>query len=107
MVAGQHISAEDTLLRVQRIQAITIGWMSLEAGVSLWAAWRAKSPALLAFGGDSGIELLSAVIVLWRFRNRLADEVAERRAARIAGAVLLVLAVLIVASSAATLLGNL
>lgn len=105
MVAEQQISAEDTVRRVQRIQAITIGWMSLEAGASLWASWRARSPALLAFGGDSAIELLSAVVVLWRFRNRLADEVAERRAARIAGVLLFALAALIVASSAVTLLG--
>jgi divalent metal cation (Fe/Co/Zn/Cd) transporter len=79
--------------------------MSVEAGVSLWAAWRARSPALFAFGGDSGIELLSAVVVFWRFRKDLADEVAERRAARIAGGLLLALAVLIVACSALTFLG--
>jgi hypothetical protein len=33
----------------------------MEAAVSLFAAWRARSPALLAFGGDSAIELFSAV----------------------------------------------
>ncbi len=105
MAAGQQISAEHTLRRIQQIQTITIGWMSVEAGVSLWAAWRARSPALFAFGGDSGIELLSAIVVLWRFRKHLADEVAERRASRIAGILLLALAVLIVVSSALTLLG--
>jgi len=104
MAAGAQISTEDTLRRVRRIQTITIGWMSVEAGVSLWAAWRAKSPALLAFGGDSGIELFSAVIVLWRFRNQLTDENAERRAARIAGVLLLALALFVVVSSALTLL---
>ena len=105
MAAGQQISAERTLRRIQQIQTITIGWMSVEAGMSLWAAWRARSPALFAFGGDSGIELLSAIVVLLRFRQHLADEVAERRAARIAGALLFALAVLIVTSSAVTLLG--
>lgn len=105
MAAGQRISAEDTLRRIQQILTITIGWMSVEAGVSLWAAWRARSPALFAFGGDSGIELLSAIVVLWRFRKHLADEVAERRASRIAGILLLALAVLIVVSSALTFLG--
>jgi len=104
MAAGQKISAEDTLRRVQRIQAITIAWMSVEAGVALWVAWRAKSPALLAFGGDSGIELFSAVIVLGRFRKHLADENGERRAARIAGVLLVTLALFIVASSLLTLL---
>jgi divalent metal cation (Fe/Co/Zn/Cd) transporter len=105
MAAGVLLSDEDTLRRIQRIQAITIGWMSVEAGVSLWAAWRAKSPTLLAFGGDSGIELFSAVIVLWRFRSHLSDESAERRASRIAGVLLLALTLFIVASSALTLLG--
>jgi hypothetical protein len=38
--------------------------MSVEAVVSLFAAWRARSPVLLAFGGDSGIELFSAIVVL-------------------------------------------
>jgi divalent metal cation (Fe/Co/Zn/Cd) transporter len=105
MVAGVPLSDEGTLRRIQRIQAITIGWMSVEAGVSLWAAWRAKSPTLLAFGGDSGIELFSAVIVLWRFRSHLSDERAERRASRIAGVLLLALTLFIAASSALTLLG--
>lgn len=105
MAAGSEISAERTLRRIQQIQTITIGWMSVEVGVSLWAASRARSPALFAFGGDSGIELLSAIVVLWRFRKHLADEAAERRASRIAGILLLALAVLIVVSSALTLLG--
>src|SRR6266480_6471121 len=30
------------------------------------AAWTARSPALLAFGGDSGVELLSACRGYWR-----------------------------------------
>jgi hypothetical protein len=62
------IAPQDTIRRIQRIQAITIIWMSVEAAVSLSAAWIARSPALLAFGGDSAIELLSAAVVLWRFR---------------------------------------
>ena len=36
---------------------IIIAWMSVEAAISLFAAWRARSPALLAFGGDSAVEL--------------------------------------------------
>jgi divalent metal cation (Fe/Co/Zn/Cd) transporter len=104
-MASSLQTAEDTLRRIQRIQALTIGWMSVETGVSLWAAWRAKSPALLAFGGDSAIELFSAVIVLWRFRSHIADENAERRAARIAGVLLAVLAAYVVLASVMTLAG--
>ena len=79
--------------------------MTIEAAVSLWAAVRAKSPALLAFGGDSAIELLSAAVVLWRFQRPAAEEQAERRAARIAGVLLLLLPAYVVAVSALTLLG--
>jgi hypothetical protein len=76
----------------------TIAWMSVEAALSLWAAWTARSPALAAFGGDSTIELLS-VVVIWRFRTD-ASEHAERPAARIAGGLLVALAVYVVLASA-------
>jgi divalent metal cation (Fe/Co/Zn/Cd) transporter len=105
MSSGVQSTASDALRQIQRIQKITIGWMILEAGASLWAAWRAKSPALLAFGGDSAIELLSATVVLWRFRRNASDEKTERRAARIAGVLLLILIVYVIAAAAATLLG--
>jgi divalent metal cation (Fe/Co/Zn/Cd) transporter len=78
--------------------------MSVEAALSLWAAWTARSPALAAFGGDSAIELMSATVVLWRFRAH-ASEHAERRAARIAGVLLFVLAVCVVLASAMSLFG--
>jgi divalent metal cation (Fe/Co/Zn/Cd) transporter len=79
--------------------------MSVEAAVSLSAAWRDRSPALLAFGGDSAVELLSALVVLWRFRIRDAHEGTERNAARIAGALLFVLAAYVVTASLMTFLG--
>jgi len=105
MFSDLQISAQDTIQRIQRIQMLTIAWMIVEAAVSLWSAWRARSPALLAFGGDSAIELLSATVVLGRFRSDIVDEPAERRAARIAGILLLVLAAYVAAASAIALLG--
>src|ERR1700726_2711343 len=105
MASVLQIAPPDAIRRIQRVQTVTIAWMSVEAAVSLFAAWRARSPALLAFGGDSAIELLSAVVVLWRFRAHTVQEHAERRASRIAGALLFVLAVYVVAASALTLLG--
>jgi len=95
----------DAARRIHRVQAITIFWMSTEAAVSLFAAWRARSAALLAFGGDSAIELASAVVVLWRFRTNAAQEHAERRAARIAGVLLFALAACVLATSVVALLG--
>ena len=105
MASILQIPTQDTIRRIQRIQAITIVWMSVEAAVSLSAACVARSPALLAFGGDSAIELLSAAVVLWRFRAHPAQEYAERRASRIAGILLFVLAAYVVAASVLTLLG--
>jgi divalent metal cation (Fe/Co/Zn/Cd) transporter len=60
---------------------------------------------LFALGGDSAIELSSAVIVLWRFRATAAHEEAEKRAARVAGAILFALAAYVAVSSTLSLLG--
>ncbi|MGO9085909.1 MAG: cation transporter [Candidatus Sulfotelmatobacter sp.] len=100
-----QISAPDAIRRVQRVQTVTIAWMSVEAMVSLFAAWRAHSPALVAFGGDSAIELFSAMVVLWRFRASIGQEHAERWAARVAGALLFALAAFVAVTSVASLLG--
>src|ERR1700683_173733 len=105
MASVLQIASPDAIRRIQRVQTVTIAWMSVEAVVSLFAAWRARSPALLAFGGDSTIELFSALVVLWRFRASAAHEKAEKRAARVAGALLFALAVLVAATSVTSLLG--
>lgn len=98
-------TSPQVLSRIARIQKITIGWMSIEAIVSLAAAWKARSPALMAFGGDSGIEFLSAIVVLRRFRMSADAEAAETRAARTAGVLLCMLSVYVMAVSALSLLG--
>src|SRR5271167_3720260 len=105
MASALQIASPDTFRRIRRVQAITIAWMSVEAVMSLFAAWRARSPALLAFGGDSAIELFSAVVVLWRFRGAVEHEDAERRAARVAGALLYALAAYVAITSVASLMG--
>ena len=100
-----QVASPDAIRRIQRVQTVTIAWMSVEATVSLFAAWRASSPSLLAFGGDSAIELFSAVVVLWRFRANDAHEDAERRAARVPGALLFALAAYVAITAVASLLG--
>ena len=91
----------DVSRRVLQLQVLTIVWMTVEAGVSVATAWSSHSPALLAFGGDSLIELLSAAVVLWRFRF----ELKEARAAQIAGVLLFVLAGLVALTSTLNFLG--
>jgi divalent metal cation (Fe/Co/Zn/Cd) transporter len=105
MASVLQVPTDPTLRRIRQIQAITIVWMIVEACVSLSAAWIARSPALLAFGGDSAIELLSAVVVLWRFREQSQPEQVERLAARIAGALLFAVAACVSVVSAVSRLG--
>jgi divalent metal cation (Fe/Co/Zn/Cd) transporter len=105
MASVLETASPDCIRRIQRVQTVTIAWMIVEATVSLVAAWRAHSPALLAFGGDSAIELSSAIIVLWRFRASAEHEHAEKRAAGVAGALLFALAALVAVTSVTSLLG--
>jgi divalent metal cation (Fe/Co/Zn/Cd) transporter len=56
--------------QVAWLQWITLGWMTLECGASLWAAAQSHSVALLAFGSDSLVEMLSATVVLLQFLPR-------------------------------------
>jgi divalent metal cation (Fe/Co/Zn/Cd) transporter len=106
MVSISQNLGGNTLRRIQQIQAITIVWMSVEASISLSAAWMARSPALLAFGGDSAVELVSATIVLWRFRAQVVPGNTERSASRIASALLFALAAYVTVVSVMSLLGH-
>jgi len=72
------------------LQTVTLAWMLVECGASLYAAATAHSPALLAFGSDSFVELLSAAVVLLQFSSP--QSISERTAGRINGALLFVLA---------------
>jgi len=103
--AAQLSTPGEIRRRILWVQTCTVVWMTAEAGVALAAAWGARSPALLGFGGDSLIELLSATVVLWRFRDERADERTEKRTAQIAGILLFALAVFVVIASASALLG--
>ncbi len=88
--------------QVRRVQFISVAWMTVEVLVSLAAALRAQSIALLAFGGDSVIELASALVVLFRFNG---SGLSERVAARTAAVLLYLLAAFIVLASVLSLLG--
>lgn len=105
MVIAAPLGTPDVLRRVVRLQVLTIVWMTVEAVVALGAAWTARSPALLGFGGDSAIELFSAIIVLWRFRSKSDSADAEKLAARIAGVLLFIVAAFVIVSSGLSLLG--
>ena len=83
------------------LQGITLAWMLVECGVSIYAAKAARSPALLAFGSDSFVELLSASLVLAQFIPGVA--IAERRTSRLAGGLLFLLALIVAATAVVSL----
>ena len=89
--------------RLILLQSFTLAWMLAECTVSLWAAARAKSPALLAFGFDSVIELLSALLVLCAIGPRLSRRVVDRTA----GFLLFALAAAVALASVLALAGRL
>jgi divalent metal cation (Fe/Co/Zn/Cd) transporter len=71
--------------------------MCVEAAVAIFAALRANSVALLGFGADSAIELVSAFVVLLRFKR--VSHLNEKSAARITGLLLFALAAFILGIS--------
>jgi divalent metal cation (Fe/Co/Zn/Cd) transporter len=64
--------------------------MQIECGISLYGAISARSPALLAFGADSFVELLSASVVLLAILPSF--PLTKDQATRSAGILLFVLA---------------
>jgi divalent metal cation (Fe/Co/Zn/Cd) transporter len=75
------------------LQGITLLWMLVECGLSLYAAAAAHSPAMLAFGSDSFVELLSAGVVLLQFVPRIS--ISEKSAGRFAAVLLFALALIV------------
>ena len=72
------------------LQSVTLAWMLVELGVSVFAAVTARSPAMMAFGSDSLVELLSAVVVLLQWIPTM--PISERKAHRASAVLLFVLA---------------
>jgi divalent metal cation (Fe/Co/Zn/Cd) transporter len=56
--------------RIRLIVAITIGYNLIEAVIAIAAGSVASSAALIGFGLDSTIEVLSAAAVAWQFTRR-------------------------------------
>jgi divalent metal cation (Fe/Co/Zn/Cd) transporter len=99
-----------------RLEGWTVAWMTVECGVAILAAVSARSLSLLAFGVDSAIELASAAVLIWRLRTELDHdcddagcrklEDVERRSSRMAGALLLGLALYVAIAALAKLLAR-
>jgi len=110
--SGETLESRRAVLRRGfRLEIITVAWNVVEGIVAVAAGVLAGSIALTGFGVDSWIETTSGVVVGWRLRRELRGttsagaEAHERRASRVAGALLIALAVFISIEAVRHLLG--
>lgn len=107
MIATEN--REALVRRALMLEQLSIAWMVLEGGVAIVAGLRAHSDALMGFGFDSGLELVSAVALFRRLRIELrggiadAAERSERKALWVVGVTLALLGAYIVIDSGLTL----
>jgi divalent metal cation (Fe/Co/Zn/Cd) transporter len=90
--------------RIRWIVGATIGYNVVEGIVALAAGTVASSTALVAFGLDSVVEVLSAAAVAWQFSGR-DPEARERTALRVIAVSFLGLAAFVAVDSIRALLG--
>ncbi|MFN2465983.1 MAG: cation transporter [Candidatus Dormibacteria bacterium] len=103
-VAPAGLGASPLLPRARMAQVLTIAWLVVELLLAMTAGLMARSVALTAFGADTAVELITAAVVLSQLMaQRLDDEgsfgPAARRASRVAGVGLYLVAAYIVVSS--------
>lgn len=91
--------------RIRRIVAATITYNVAEAVVALAAGTVASSAALVGFGLDSVVEVLSAVAVAWQFAGR-DPEARERTALRLIAVSFLGLAAFVAVDAVRSLAGS-
>jgi len=84
------------------LAGLTIAWNVIEAVVAITAGIAAGSIALIGFGFDSTVEVMSSVVVVWQFRGEVRsgyDEGRERFALRLIALSFFVLATYVVVES--------
>lgn len=88
----------EVLRHALRLEYLTVGWNVVEGAIAVTAALAAGSVALLGFGIDSFVESASGAVLIWRLlaERRTADLAAverlDRRAHRLVGVTLFLLA---------------
>lgn len=100
----------DHLARAQRLAAFTVGYNLVEGAIAITAGLIAASQALTSFGYDSGVESISAVVLLWRLGAERSDpdraERVEQVATRAIGVSFLLLAGWVAYESVSALAGR-
>src|SRR5258707_3605744 len=96
MMATTNVTpAEHHITHLQagrRIEYLTIAWTPVEAAVGIATGLLAGSIALVGFGIDSVIEVISSGVLLWRLSDRPGAERREEVAQRLVGISFLMLA---------------
>jgi divalent metal cation (Fe/Co/Zn/Cd) transporter len=94
------------------LEYVTVGWNVIEGVVAIGAGMIAGSVALVGFGVDSSVEVISGLGLLWRLRKAgpeatVAEEsAAERRALYVVAATFFLLATYIAFEAVTSLLGR-
>jgi divalent metal cation (Fe/Co/Zn/Cd) transporter len=94
------------------LEYVTVGWNVIEGVVAIGAGMIAGSVALVGFGVDSSVEVISGLGLLWRLRTAgpeatVAEEsAAERRALYVVAATFFLLATYIAFEAVTSLLGR-
>src|SRR5436305_6062983 len=105
-IGARDVQREGLVRRGVALEIFTLLWMTVEAAVAVAAGVGAGSVALLAFGIDSVIEFVAALVVLQTFRAEQTDRAgsgSEQRTLRVIGGTFFLLAAYIVAHAAYTL----
>lgn len=110
MTHGTTATRRQQLGRAQRLAAFTVAYNFVEGAIAVTAGLAASSRALTGFGLDSGVESISATVLLWRLGAersdpRRADRV-ERTATRAIGVSFLLLAAWVAYESVSALVGR-
>jgi divalent metal cation (Fe/Co/Zn/Cd) transporter len=69
MIQAVPVERNRVVRTALQLEIVTIVWMMIEAGASIVAGIGARSLLLVAFGIDSGIELISAIVLFWRLKT--------------------------------------
>jgi divalent metal cation (Fe/Co/Zn/Cd) transporter len=112
-MSGATLSRKERLhRRGVRLEVFTVGWNVVEAIVAVGIGIAVGSVALVGFGADSGIEVISAVALLWRLVKAgphagIAEEgAAEKKALYLVAATFFLLALYILYEAIGSLLSG-
>jgi divalent metal cation (Fe/Co/Zn/Cd) transporter len=95
-----------------RLEMFTVAWNVVEAVVAIGVGIAVGSVALIGFGADSGIEVISAGALLWRlleagpYASVPEEGAAERKALYLVGATFFLLALYIIYEAVGALLSG-